>query len=279
MKRLILTFASAALLAASIAPAPAQQSTAERFFSHNSSMVSRQPSWITPIVEPDPRLVQYGRLSVAHQYTPARTETVNYGNGRGGGLIGWNRIEVDFAPPPYLQHNSSAADGFGDASVLGKVRIVSGDAESGNFILTAMVNHTFSTGGAKNGATTDTWVPTLAGGVGLGKRVALESTLGGTMPTGKIAAQGRSIAWNSIVEFHARPHVWFELEDNATFYNRGSHDGLMQNFITPGGFYVVRRKGWKPTHPFYIVDTGMQIATSGFHTCNHNLISEVRVLF
>jgi hypothetical protein len=73
--------------------------------------------------------------------------------------------------------------------------------------------------------------------------------------------------------------VWFEVENNATFYFRGTHDGKMQNFVTPAAFYVVRRKDWKPTHPFFILDGGMQIATSGFHTYNHNLISEARILF
>jgi hypothetical protein len=73
--------------------------------------------------------------------------------------------------------------------------------------------------------------------------------------------------------------VWFEFENNATFYFAGSHDGKMQNFVTPAAFYVVRRKEWKPTHPFFILDGGMQMATSGFHTYNHNLISEARMLF
>ena len=53
----------------------------------------------------------------------------------------------------------------------------------------------------------------------------------------------------------------------------------MQNFVTPAAFYVVRPKEWTPTHPFLIFDAGMQIATSGFHTYNHNLIAEMRVLF
>jgi len=81
------------------------------------------------------------------------------------------------------------------------------------------------------------------------------------------------------VQAHSVGHVWFEVENNATFYNRGEHDGLMQNFITPAAFYVFRSKEWKPTHPFLIVDGGMQIATSAFHTYNHNLISEARILF
>jgi hypothetical protein len=53
----------------------------------------------------------------------------------------------------------------------------------------------------------------------------------------------------------------------------------MQNFVLPAAFYVVRPKNWKPKHAFFIVDAGMQIATSGFHTNNHNLITEARILF
>jgi hypothetical protein len=53
----------------------------------------------------------------------------------------------------------------------------------------------------------------------------------------------------------------------------------MQNFVTPAAFYVVREKAWKPNHPFFVIDGGMQIATSGFHTYNHNLITEARILF
>jgi hypothetical protein len=53
----------------------------------------------------------------------------------------------------------------------------------------------------------------------------------------------------------------------------------MQNFVTPAVFYVFRSKEWEPTHPFFILDGGMQIATSAFHTFNHNLISEARILF
>jgi hypothetical protein len=49
--------------------------------------------------------------------------------------------------------------------------------------------------------------------------------------------------------------------------------------VTPAAFYVIRGKNWKPTRPSFIVDGGMQIATSGFHTYNHNLITEVRMLF
>jgi hypothetical protein len=243
-------------------------------------MTAVQPSFLTPLVESDPRLVQFFRVSVAHQYTPAGTETVNYGNVHGLGLIVGNRFEFDVDQPAYIQHNSAtAADGSGDTTVSAKVRIVSGNAQHGNYIVSALLSHTFATGSYNNGALTDSFGPTLAAAIGVKKRFALESALGGSMPTGKIAAQGRSIVWNTLVQAHATTHVWFELGNNATFYFSGSHDGRMQNFVTPAAFYVARRASWKPTHPFWILDGGMQIATSGFHAYNHNLIAETRIIF
>ena len=242
-------------------------------------MTALQPAMITPLVAPDPRVVQYAKLSFSNQYTAAGTQTVSYGNTRGLGIVSGNRFELDWIPPSYIQHNSTAADGFGDTSTMVKYRIASGNAEHGNFEVSAMLSHCFATGSHKNGAATDSYGPTLVGGYAFKKRFDVISSLGGSLPTGKIAAQGRSITWNALIQTHATRHIWFEVENNATFYHRGSHDGKMQNFITPAAFYVVRSKEWKPTHPFLIFDCGMQIATSGYHSYNHNLISEMRILF
>jgi hypothetical protein len=253
---------------------------AQRNFSvHNRAMADLQPALITPVMAPDPRLVQYGRFSVSHEYTAAGTETVNYGNGKGEGVILGNRFEFDFIPPPYIQHDNASEDGFGDASALVKYRIASGNAENGNFDVAAILSHCFATGSHKNGATTDSYSPAISAGFAFKRRVDAIISLGGNLPTGKIRTQGRSIAWNTVAQAHATPHIWFEIENNSTLYLAGSHDGKMQNFVLPAAFYVVRPKAWKPTHPFFIVDAGMQIATSGFHTYNHNLITEVRVLF
>lgn len=255
-----------------------QPTTAEQFFAHNSKMTRLQPALITPVMTADPRLIQYARFSVSHQYTAAGTETVSYGNGRGGGVIVGNRLEFDWMPPAYIQHNSTALDGAADTSVLGKVRIASGNAEHGNFDVAAMLANCFATGSHKNGAATDSFTPTVAAAKAFGKFDAI-SALGGTLPTGKIATQGRTVNWNSLVQMHANRHVWLEVEDNATFYFAGSHDGKMQNFILPAAFYVARGSEWKSTHPFFIFDAGMQIATSRFHTYNHNLIAETRIIF
>ncbi len=270
----------AALLLCGTTTASAQQSALQLFESHNSAVTAVQPSFTTTLVAADPRLIQYWRLSVSHAYTAASTETVSYGNGKGGGIIVFNRLQLDFSPPAYIQHNQSGAeDGFGDASGLIKCRIVSGNSEHGNYIVTAILGHSFASGSFKNGSATDSFSPTIAAAKGIGKRVAVESTLGGTLPTGKIALQGRSIAWNMQAQAHTSPHLWLAVENNSTFYRGGSHDGKMQNFVTPSAFYVVRKKDWERKHPFWVFDGGIQIATSAFHTYNHNLISEVRVLF
>lgn len=242
-------------------------------------MTALQPNWPTPLVEAEPRLTQYYRFSLSNEYTPDKTDTESDGDGRGGGVVGWNRIEVDFIPPSYIQHHSTANDGFGDTSALVKYRIASGNAEHGDYIVTAILGHSFATGSYQNGAETDTWNPNLVGGIGISRRFSVESQLGGIMPTGKIASQGRAIVWNALVHEHTTEHTWLELENNATFFFDGPHDGMMQNFITPAAFYILRPKGWSPTHPFYVFTTGMQIATSGFHTYNHNLIVEMRILF
>jgi hypothetical protein len=258
--------------------AHAQQSFRERFFAHNSAMAALQPSWPTPLVESDPRLTQYYRFAFSNEYTPTRTQTVNYGNNRGGGIVAWNRVQIDWLPPSYIQYNSTATDGFGDTSALMKFRIVSANAEHGNYIATAILSHTFASS-PHNGALTDSWTPTLAGGIGFLKHFDAESSLGGSLPTGKIATQGRTILCNALLQDHVTRAFWLEIENNATFYFAGSHDGKTQNFITPAAYYVFKRPEWKPQHPYLTFAGGMQIATSGFHTYNHNTIAEMRILF
>lgn len=275
----LLECALAICWAASGEPAPAQQPFKERFFAHNAEMTRLQPAWPTPLVESEPRLTQYYRFAFSHEYAPAGTETVNFGNGRGGGIIAWNRCEFDLLPPGYLQHHSASVDGFGDFAALMKLRMVSANAEHGNYIATFLLSRSFPTGSYSNGAQTGVWNPTVAGGIGLSKRIDAETSLGGSLPTGKIAVQGRTILWNALVQARTSRSTWLELENNATYYFQGSHDGRMQNFITPAAFYILRSPQWKPTHPFLVFTSGMQIATSSFHTYNHDFIGEMRVLF
>lgn len=270
---LILIFVFALVVPASRAQGPSG------IRAHNAEMARLQPALITPVVTADPRLVQYARFSVSHSYTNSGTETVNYGNCRGGGVIVARRFEFDWMPPTYIQHNSKSADGAGDTAALIKYRIASTpSAPRGSFELSAMTTRNFATGSHTNGAATGNYIPALAGAYAV-RHLDVISAVGGTLPTGKVATQGRSIVWNTAVQLHATRSWWMEIENNATYYHGGTHDSKMQNFITPAAFYVVRPKEWSALHPFFIVDAGMQVATSGFHTYNHNLITEVRMLF
>ena len=191
--RIILYLVLAAVVAGPL-DISAQQSFKERFLAHNTSMTAWQPAMITPLVAPDPRLVQYVKLSFSNEYTSSGTQTVSYGNARGLGIVEGNRFEIDYIPPSYIQHNSAAVDGFGDTSTLVKYRIASGNAERGNFEVTAMLSHCFATGSHKNGAATDSYGPAMVAGYNFKKRYDVISSLGSTLPMGKIAAQGRTIA-------------------------------------------------------------------------------------
>jgi hypothetical protein len=243
-------------------------------------MAGLQPAWPTPLVEAEPRLTQYYRFAFSHQYTGSGAATLDYGNGRGGGIVAWNRCEFDAFPPGYIQHNTpGTADGFGDTELLVKLRLFSANAGHGNYIATFLLGRSFPTGSHTNGAQTGVWFPTLAGGKGITRRLDVESSLGGSMPTGKIAQQGRSIAWNTLTQLHTSTSTWLELENNALYHIGGPHDGHMENFLTPAAYYVLRSPEWSPTHPVLVFATGMQIATSAFHSNNHNFIAEMRILF
>jgi hypothetical protein len=190
-----------------------------------------------------------------------------------------DRIQVNLVNPPYIQNNSATAkDGFGDVMAEVKYRIASGNAAHGNYALTAILVESLPTGSYSNGAPTSTYSPILAAGKMWG-HFNLQSTLGGLLPTGKIAAQGRQVDWNTTAQVLAGRALLLDLEDNSIFNYGGPFDAKTENFLTPATFYVIRRKAWQPSHCFFILGGGMQIATSRFHTYNHNLIPEARIVF
>lgn len=257
--------------------ATAQQSSYERFRAHNDAMTALQPSWMGPLIQSDSRLSQSLRLSVSNAYAP--NQTVNYGNGHGLAVLVGNRLQFDFMQPAYVQNNSAKLkDGFGNAVAQVKFRIASGNAEHGNYAVTAMLGRSFTPGSQEFGALSGAWFPKLGLGRAWG-RFNVQTVANGVLPTGKVTEQGRAIEWNTTAQVHPNAHVWLDVENNAAFNIGGPFDGKTQNFLTPAAFYLVRRKNWKPTHATVVFDAGMQIATSGFHFYNHNLISEARILF
>jgi hypothetical protein len=259
-------------------PAARAQSYYQTFRSRNAAMAEVQPTWMGPLIQSDARLTQAVKVSVSTA-TVDGAQVTSYGNNHGVSLLGGRRFQFDFNPPSYFQASSpTIPDGFGNASTQVKYRIASGNAGHGNFALSAALCRSFGGGYAQNGMLTGAWFPKLLAGKALG-RFVVQSALNGVLPTGKIAEQGRAIEWNSTVQLHASAHTYFDIEDNLTRFAGGPDDQKTQNFITPAGFFTVRRKAWEPTHTVLVFDAGIQIATSSFHLWNRNVVSEMRILF
>ena len=242
---------------------------------------SKQPSWSVPLIAPYPMLIQVFRADFTRQVTPALTDTWNYGASRGLNLIPGFNSEFDVYYPPYIQHNvKTAKDGFGDVGFLGKYRILSANEKKGNYMLSFQVVATIPTGSHTNGSTDASVSPALLGGKGFGHFDVI-SSLGGTLPTGDTVKLGRSVAWNTTAQYRLYKYVWPEVEDNATFYHGGKNDGKMQNFVTPG--VTFSKFKFRPkvasSRPAIAFGGGEQIATSAFHTYNHNLVLTARFIF
>jgi hypothetical protein len=288
-KRIISRVIPAAALLAGACVASAQQSffeqlqtDYERFRGANASMTSVQPTWMGPVAQTDPRLGQVVRISVSNLRDPVWApggQVISYGNNQGISIIIDRRIQLKYAPPSFFRnHTSALKDGFGNSGGEIKYRIVSGNAEHGNYILTADLTYSFAARGFENGALTPSYSPKLASGVAFG-RFDVQAVLSGALPTGKIAQQGRDVEWDTTGQVHATTNLWIDLENGATFNIGGGFPGTIQDLVTPAAYYSLHRRNWGPNHLGFVFDAGMQIATTRFHFYNHNVITEVRVAF
>jgi hypothetical protein len=249
--------------------------------SRTSATQSKQPSWPPPLVSPYPMLIQVFRADFTRQITPTLTSTWNYGASRGLNLIPGFNSEVDVYYAPYLEHNTpKVKDGFGDVGFLYKYRILSRNEKGGNYMLSAQLTATIPTGSHTNGSPDSSVSPTLLSGKGFGKFDVI-SCLGGTLPTEETNKVGRSIGWNTTAQYHLSKYVWPELESNATWFFAGKNGGKKQNFLTPG--IVFSKFKFRPSDEQSRIGVafgaGMQIATSQFHTYNHELAFTSRLVF
>ena len=279
---LFILLATANLLAQDGSASAASGGFYDHWLQRASATQAKQPAWAVPLVTTTTGLIQVARTDILRQIAPARTITWNYDNSKGLNVIPWANTEIAFNLPPYLQHNSTAIDGFGDVSFLGKYRIASGNAHHGSYTLSAWVLATIPTGSYKNGSTDASVAPTIVGGKGWGS-FDVQSTVGATLPTGNpaITASGRPVAWNTVAQYRIHKLFWPELESNATFYKGGTNDGKTQEFLTPG--IIVGKCALHPADPKaragLAFGAGMQIATSHFHSFNHGLVLTARWVF
>jgi hypothetical protein len=223
------------------------------------------------------------RTDVLRQIAPARTDTWNFDNSKGVNFI-VPHMNTEFAIdlPPYIQHNSTAKNGAGDFSILGKYRLASGNAKHGTYTLSFWALATFPTGSYKNGSTNASVQPNLGGGKGFGN-FDVQASIGATLPTGNPAVKtaGRPVLWNTAAQYRIHKIFWPELESNATFFHGGPNDGKTQEFLTPG--LIIGKCALHPSdarsRAGLAFGGGMQIATSKLHTFNHGLILTARWIY
>jgi hypothetical protein len=246
------------------------------WFTRVDKSKDEQPHWITPLATTTPRLEEEYRYDQLWQPNAKGVTTVNYDGGKGLELIPFEKVEVILNVPPYIDHNNpQVRNGWGDVAFLVKYRLLSENEEHGNYILTAFLGWSLPTGQFSNGALHPVLTPTIAYGKGFGN-FDLQGTLGVGLPTADTSSLGRTIAWNNTFQYRVFRKFWPEVELNSTFFQDGKNDGRKQNFVTPGlvlgRFHLAGRVG-------FVVGGGYQIATTQFHTTNHNAILSIRFPF
>ncbi|MFI5309705.1 MAG: hypothetical protein ACHQQ3_00615 [Gemmatimonadales bacterium] len=247
------------------------------WFRRSDQSKAEQPHWLTPLATTTPRLEQEFRYDVNwSQARPGGPYTETYGNTKGLELIPLENVEVIIAVPAYIVHNNPATpNGWGDAQLLVKYRLLAANEEHGNYILTAFVSSTFPSATNGNGQPRAIITPTLSYGMGWG-RFDVQGTVGAAEPAGNTSAVGRTYTWNHTFQLHALPKIWPEVEVNQSWFFGGKNDGREQTFVTPG---VVIGRMPLTDRVGFTFGAGVQIAVSQFHTTDHAIVFSMRTPF
>lgn len=256
--------------------AHSQDGFLNHWFARVDQTKDEQPHWITPVATTTPRLEEEYRYDQIWQTSNAGITTNNYDGGKGLELIPFKNVEIIASTPPYLVHNDPAVrNGWGDMAFLVKYRLLSQNEEAGNYILTAFLGWSLPTGDHKNGSLHPVITPTIAYGKGL-HNFDVQGTFGVAMSTSDTALLGRNYLWNNTFQYRVLRKFWPEIELNSTFFQDGKNDGRKQNFVTPGLMIGRLPLAGRVGLTF---GAGYQIATTHFHTSNHNAILSVRFPF
>jgi uncharacterized protein YjgD (DUF1641 family) len=235
-----------------------------------------QPHFVAPIVTSHVALVEQFRYDMGWQPDPVGgTVTSNYGASRGLEIIPTSRLEVAISPPPYLAHQSSVPDGYGDLSFQVKYRAFSAPEDQGDYFVGFFFAGSLPTGTQPNGLGHAVLSPTLAAAKGFGP-FDVQSTIAVALPTSGTDVLGRTIVFNTAVDYRIKGIIWPMLEQNSTFWSGGALDGKKQVFLTPGvvlgGFPLAERL-------HVSVGAGVQIAVTQFRQYDHRWIVSARFPF
>lgn len=255
------------------------------WFPRVSRIQNEQPHWITPLVTVTPRLEEEFRYDQFWQSNPHGGATDNFGGGKGLELIPMQDVEVILGVPAWIAHNGAirhpgkkkkpAADGWADETFLIKYRLLSANEDAGNYIVTAFMGFSASTGDDGNSLHHGVFTPAIAFGKGFGD-FDVQSTAGISLPDGGLKRIGMPLAWNTAFQYRLFGILWPELEVNYAWWPNGEREGQTQVFLTPG--IVIGRI---PIHDRVgiTVGAGYQVAVTDNPAYHHGVIFSGRVPF
>lgn len=250
------------------------------WFDRVSKTQAEQPHWVTPLVTVTPRLEEELRYDQLWETVPGDHSVVSYGGGGGKGLelIPFERVEFIVGVPSWTTEDAVRnKNGWSDESFLVKYRILSANADNGDYILTAFMGLTVPNGGNNTSSKLYTWTPTIAGGKGWGD-FDFQSTLGVSMPSDDWirTGPGTPVLSNTALQYRLLKYLWPEVEANYTYWPDGKHEGLNQLFITPGLLIgrlpIAGRVG-------LTFGAGCQIAVTDHALMQHNYVLSARLPF
>jgi len=171
------------------------------------------------------------------QHDPGGSITSNYGNSRGLEIIPSTRLEVGIFPPPYVVHQANTPNGLGDFSYQVKFRAFARTEGQGDYFVGFFLGGSVPTGRAPNGLGHSVLSPTFAAAKGLGPW-DIQSTFGANLPTSGTNVLGRTLIFNTAVDYRIKGKLWPMIEQNSTFWVDGPLSGDKQVFLTPASSSV-----------------------------------------
>ena len=250
------------------------------WFERVSEIQAAQPHWVTPLVTVTPRLEEELRYDQMWESLPGGHTLTSYGGGGGKGLelIPFDPVEIIIGIPSWQTQNTKPAkNGWTDQSFLVKYRLLSGNEQNGNYILTAFMGLTVPDGSDNTTSHHYTYSPTIAFGKGWGD-FDFQSTLGVSVPdngTSRTGA-GTPLLSNTAFQYRLWKYFWPEVEANYTYWPNGKHNELSQLFITPGlvigRIPIAGRLG-------LTVGAGCQVAVTDTPLYHRNVILTARLPF
>ena len=241
------------------------------WFPRVSKTQAEQPHWITPLFTTTPRLEEEFRADIT--WTPAiGGDNLNYFGGKGLELIPTEHTEIILGLPPH-QVPVTGPDGFGNIPLTLKYRLLAGNEEDGDYIVTVFLAGSIPYG--RFASSYASIAPTIAFGKGY-RNFDFQSTLGWTIPTGGRQKSGTPVAYNTAFQYRVFRKLWPEVEANVTLWPNGKLVGEKQVFSLPAWSRDVSIYGSVYGFSF---GAGEQIAVTHFHQYNHAPTLSIRFPF